>query len=317
MHRAFVAIGTIVFSVVATIGLSASSAFAAPDGCQGFLFDSTLGSDCSTPGSGNPGVGSEDGYGTSSASDDQPAPECHSVSGKVIPCSSDAGAWNGSCYLKALDPPPPFDDPRWNGRTDGAIVSCIVIPGDAPYFDGADAPPYFSYWAPAAEAVDPSELARRALASLTLPGAPINMTPQPNLVEPNILIHRDNHVWVPTASLAPMTASASDGGLTVTLTAAPTAVTFTSKDGDGVATTTCDPTLIDGPPYDPTGIPVCSLVWEHVSLDEPDGQYTITASTTWTAEWTGGGQSGTLTTTTSSTAQVAVRDWPVRIVHNS
>ena len=287
MHRAFVAIGTIVFSVVATIGLSASSAFAAPDGCQGFLFDSTLGSDCSTPGSGNPGVGSEDGYGTSSASDDQPAPECHSVSGKVIPCSSDAGAWNGSCYLKALDPPPPFDDPRWNGRTDGAIVSCIVIPGDAPYFDGADAPPYFSYWAPAAEAVDPSELARRALASLTLPGAPINMTPQPNLVEPNILIHRDNHVWVPTASLAPMTASASDGGLTVTLTAAP------------------------------TGIPVCSLVWEHVSLDEPDGQYTITASTTWTAEWTGGGQSGTLTTTTSSTAQVAVRDWPVRIVHNS
>ena len=113
-----------------------------------------------------------------------------------------------------------------------------------------------------------------------------------------------------------MTASASDGGLTVSLTASPSSIIFTSKDGDGVTSASCDPALIDGPPSNPLGTPVCSLVWERTSRDQPDGQYTITASTTWTAAWTGGGQSGTLTTTTTSTAQVAVTDWPVRLVPN-
>lgn len=241
--------------------------------------------------------------------------ECQSGT-TVIPCSTDAGAWNGSCYVKATVPQPPFDDPRWSGRTDGVILDCTGVAVDSSFGLGIELTT--SFWAPTPPAgvVDPEVLARQALASLSLPGAPISMTPEPNLIEPNVLIRRDNHVWVPQGSLAPMTASASDGGLTVSLTASPSSIIFTSKDGDGVTSASCDPALIDGPPSNPVGTPVCSLVWERTSRDQPDGQYTITASTTWTAAWTGGGQSGTLTTTTTSSAQVAVTDWPVRLVPN-
>lgn len=258
-------------------------------------------------------------HGTSLSSDtsgpQSAQPECR-MGASVVPCSTDAGAWNGSCYVKATVPQPPFDDPRWSGRTDGVILDCTGVAVDSSFGLGIELTT--SFWAPAPPAgvVDPEVLARQALASLSLPGAPISMTPEPNLIEPNVLIRRDNHVWVPQGSLAPMTASASDGGLTVSLTASPSSIIFTSKDGDGVTSASCDPALIDGPPSNPVGTPVCSLVWERTSRDQPDGRYTITASTTWTAAWTGGGQSGTLTTTTTSTAQVAVTDWPVRLVPN-
>ena len=269
---------------------------------------------CSEPGQAIAAT-TPDGGGVARPEPDVAPPECR-MGATVVPCSTDAGAWNGSCYVKATVPQPPFDDPRWSGRTDGVILDCTGVAVDSSF--GLGIALTTSFWAPAppAGAVDPELLARQALASLSLPGAPISMTPEPNLIEPNVLIRRDNHVWVPQGSLVPMTASASDGGLTVSLTASPSSIIFTSKDGDGVTSASCDPALIDGPPSNPLGTPVCSLVWERTSRDQPDGQYTITASTTWTAAWTGGGQSGTLTTTTTSTAQVAVTDWPVRLVPN-
>lgn len=47
--------------------------------------------------------------------------------GEEIPCSTAAGVWDGSCYVKPLSPQPPKEDPRWEGHEDGVIVSCVNV----------------------------------------------------------------------------------------------------------------------------------------------------------------------------------------------
>ena len=237
-------------------------------------------------------------------------PVCRDAAGTEIPCSTSAlGRWNGTCYIRPVSPQPPPEDPIWAGRTGGGIVECAV-PGGATTLEFS--PSYLIDLS-----VLPEDIARRAVATMHLPAADINLTPQPNLVEPNILIHRDNHLWVPPGTLTTRSTSASDSGLTVTLTATPSSITFTSPDGEGTTAVTCDPAHLNGPPPNPQAKPAaCALGWEHPSRDTPTGQYTITATVTWTIAWQGPGQSGTLTTNPTSTVQVAVTDYPVRIVHN-
>lgn len=236
-------------------------------------------------------------------------PVCTDASGAVLPCSTtELGRWNGTCYNRPLIPQPPPEDPIWAGRIGGTIVEC-AIPGGATTLEFM---PTILIDLPNAE-----DIARRAVASMHLPAAEINLTPQPNLIEPNILIHRDNHLWVPPGTLTPRTTSASDGGLTVSLTATPSSITFTSRDGDATTSLTCDPAHIDGPPPDPHATPAaCAMVWQHPSRNTSTGQYTITATVTWTITWQGPGQSGTLTTNPTSTVQVAVTDYPVRLIPN-
>ena len=236
-------------------------------------------------------------------------PVCRDATGSVIPCrSAEFGEWNGRCYLQRLSPEPPPTDPIWAGRTSGGFLTCTTPDGTST----VEYVPTVLIDLPNAE-----DIARSAVASMNLPAAAINLTPQPNLIEPNILIHRDNHLWVPAGTLTPRTTSASDAGLTVTLAATPTNVTFTSPDGDSTTSITCDPASISGPPADPHATPAaCAMVWLHPSGDTPTGQYTITATVTWTITWQGPGQSGTLTTTPTSTIQVAVTDHPVRLVTN-
>src|SRR4051795_10804727 len=47
--------------------------------------------------------------------------------GAAIPCAGESGSWSVTylCYLRKLDPQPAKSDPRWAGRTDGAIYSCF------------------------------------------------------------------------------------------------------------------------------------------------------------------------------------------------
>ena len=237
-------------------------------------------------------------------------PVCRDATGTVIPCSTgELGRWNGTCYVRPASPQPPPEDPIWAGRTGGTIVQCASPDGAVLTLDYV---PTILIDLP-----DPEDLARSAVATMNLPAADINLTPQPNLAEPNILIHRDNHLWVPAGTLTPRTTSASDAGLTVTLTATPSSVTFTSRDGDATTSVTCDPAHLNGPPPNPHATPAaCALVWQHPSRNTSTGQYTITATVTWTITWQGPGQSGTLTTTPTSTVQVAVTDYPVRLIPN-
>ena len=96
-------------------------------------------------------------------------PVCTDASGAVLPCSTtELGRWNGTCYNRPLIPQPPPEDPIWAGRIGGTIVEC-AIPGGATTLEFM---PTILIDLPNAE-----DIARRAVASMHLPAAEINLTP--------------------------------------------------------------------------------------------------------------------------------------------
>lgn len=224
-------------------------------------------------------------------------------------CDLDLGRWTGDCFAQPVRPQPPLSDPVWNGNTTGSIMSC-----NAPVALGR----YYStrrFWVPAADAAppppNPADVARQAIAQLSLQPPGIETTPPAN-----ILINRPTHLWVgntgPT-TLGPASASATDRGLTVTATATLREVMIRTGDG---AVISCTREEVTGAPTDPTGPPRCGHTWTRTSRAQPSGAYTVTATSTWSITWTGGGQTGAETTQTTSTQSVTVIDHPVRLVPN-
>lgn len=180
---------------------------------------------CSTGGSGSGGSGGGTGGATR---------VCTTAFGRVVACTTALGTWTGDCYARPANPQPPFTDPIWGGRTDGTVLVCTVA-GNGTYF----AQRY--YWVPDATVPDPAALAREAVAGLALAPPPLAMTPPPNLAEPNILINRPAFFTFSDAStttMGPITATAADGSLRVSVTARLATITIDTGDGTTIA---CSP----------------------------------------------------------------------------
>ena len=83
--------------------------------------------------------------------------------------------------------------------------------------------------------------------------------------------------------------------------------------GDGHSVTCTRP----GTPYHESlgnrRSPDCGHVYTQPSLTEPGGTYRVTATTTWQVVWAGGGDSGVITLTRSSTTTVEIRELQVLI----
>ncbi|MCA0328478.1 MAG: hypothetical protein LCI03_01080 [Actinobacteria bacterium] len=83
--------------------------------------------------------------------------------------------------------------------------------------------------------------------------------------------------------------------------------------GDGHSVTCTSP----GTPYTTsrgaTASPTCGYVYESSSASQPDHAYTVVATTTWEVTWTGGGQSGVITTTRVSTTTVRIAELQVLV----
>ena len=115
-------------------------------------------------------------------------------------------------------------------------------------------------------------------------------------------------LWVnqPTAATwGPMEKTATLGGVTVTATAKVQSLTWNSGDGQNV---TCgEGTQFVAAAYANQAAvdsPTCGLRYQHTSKG---GTFTVTATTNWIVEWTGGGQSGNIQMpTTSSSTDVRV-----------
>jgi hypothetical protein len=156
---------------------------------------------------------------------------------------------------------------------------------------------------------DPRVLAAQALSKLTLPTPVIESSPgggAPQTVE------LPTWVWLPAAQWAPLSATASVPGESVTATATPIAVTWSW--GDGTSTVCHGP----GTPYvkgvsDPAAAsPDCGHTYRQTSATAPDQQLQVTATIAWNVAWNGGGQSGAfpdLTTTATS-------HWTVRQIQS-
>jgi hypothetical protein len=229
-------------------------------------------------------------------------PTCSS-GGEKIPCSSHLGIWNGTCYVQLADPQPPKDDPIWAGHEEGVIVACTphvcVAQPDQDYIPDC---PVNRYWAPEAPGggPDPGRLAERAVSQMRLQGIDIGIVPEegPNRIG---VVGMPTWMWVNEPAentFGPITRSASAGGATVTATATVDRIVWDMGDG---TTVTC---VGAGTPYedryDISDSPDCG----HNYTEQ--GEYEVTATSYWTVQWQGVGQSGTIPLDFTSTASIVM-----------
>ncbi|MEU3090724.1 ATP/GTP-binding protein [Streptomyces massasporeus] len=211
------------------------------------------------------------------------------------------------CKYKLADPQPPAGSLDWEGHDpgDGAVYEQTCGWGGV---DGdtivrmvwlADPPPQ--------ETVDPAVLAQRAVDSMTLLG--------PDIASPRAAgkytVGVPMWMWVnqSATTYGPNTASASAGGITVTATAKVSKIVW--KMGDGASVTCNGP----GTPYQASeGMaqsPTCGHVYSKTSAGAKNGKFPVTATSTWTIDWQGGGQAGQLTEIRQTNVQVAIGELQV------
>ncbi|WP_442929901.1 hypothetical protein [Micromonospora sp. WMMC241] len=225
---------------------------------------------------GGPGGGGDNGGGNGGGT-----AKCQ-WNGRVIPCYDPDLGWfnNGDgCYYKLAVPQkeaPPGQ--QWyqlacNGGDLGSLRQELRA-----------APPP-GYGTPP----DPEELARRALASISLlrPRAAV----APRRSKGPGLVGLPVWMWAsPGASyFGPLSASAEDRGLRVTITATVTRIVWHMAPGlDVTCTGPGTPYQADGP-YAGSPSPDCGLPHGYATA----GTYQVHATTFWTVEWTSsGGESG-------------------------
>ncbi|MEH1123880.1 hypothetical protein [Micromonospora sp. CPCC 206061] len=208
--------------------------------------------------------------------------------GEEVPCFDEVWGWLGSdgCYYKMAEPQLPSPDGSegdWYTRTclGGAAqnVWLTTPPGGLP---------------------DPEPIAQ-ALAAVTLAEPDIHFKPDqgPGLVGLPVWL------WVGQSpnTWGPVEASRSEGGLTVTINARVTGLTFKLGDGKSIECPT------GGTPY-PKGAkgpsPDCGYAYQKA------GAYTITATTSWTVDWESNtGISGTITTERTDSGDIQIDELQV------
>ena len=218
---------------------------------------------------------------------------CKLSSGTTVPCENGGGYWSNGrqCYVKLADPQPPASDPVWEGHRpgDGAIYACFWLNEEYTFT-------YFWAGNPPA-GPSPEQLAQDALASLTFKAIDVGIVPEPGPDSIGI-VGLPTWMWAESPSAAtvgPLTASASAGGTTVTVTVTLERIEWEMGDG---TTVTCSGANVAGTEYqDHFGVresPTCGHRYETTSWGQPGHRFRVTASSYWRADWTGGGQSGTI-----------------------
>jgi hypothetical protein len=201
------------------------------------------------------------------------------------------------------DPQPPAGSLGWGDHEpgdQGAVYEEICSGGDL------DAPVVRPLWLaepPAGQvAVDPAVLAQQAVDKMLLLG--------PDIASPRAAgkytVGVPMWMWVnqSATTYGPNSASASAGGITVTAVAKVSKIVWTM--GDGASVTCNDP----GTPYTSSqGMsqsPTCGHVYSKTSAGAPSGRFPVTATSTWTVDWQGGGEAGQLTEVRQNNVEVAI-----------
>lgn len=147
-------------------------------------------------------------------------------------------------------------------------------------------------------------------ASLRVPDPTINLGPEPSANEWNMsVVGLPIWLWTDT----PRTASSSNngGGMTIMINADLDKLVFTMGDGTQVTCSTWTP-YTPANAGDPS--PTCGHVYSKPSL--PKGDYTITATAYWTAQWSAMGYSGTLPLLSSATRTLPVGELQAVVIRS-
>lgn len=214
-----------------------------------------------------------------------------SYDGRDIPCTGPGGSvWSSlhECWIGPSAAELGEDLVPLDGQTeeDGAWHVC--------YFP----PPGSSWeytWVETGEVgIDPVVLAQRAIASMDLDPIAIGIVPESGPDRAG-LVGLPVWMWVDSPTddtFGPITASASEGSVSVSATANVSSIVWDMGDGTRVTCTGKGTPYADR--YGKQDSPTCGHRYEKMSSDQPDGAYQVTATSHWVVEWTGGGQSGTI-----------------------
>lgn len=236
---------------------------------------------------------------------------CRNLAGEVLPCFSETFGWfndEDRCYYQPAEPPPPSTDPVWNGHHPDGMVWSIVctdrIPGVGGGWQWLPSPPPGYGDA----GITPAQLARRAVDQMRLTGPAIHLTieaPDTGLVGMPVWLWTD----VTPTTWGPNSATASVPGLSVTATARATEIRWDMGDG---GTRVCTG---PGTPYTPGAVqsPTCDYVYQRSSAGQAGDAYPVTATATWQVTWSGGGTSGSLVVTRTSTTTVRIGELQVLV----
>jgi hypothetical protein len=312
-------------ALIAVLILTAASTVAAPvaagqdTGCELWVEnppDSGI-FECAVIGGGGGGGGSGGGGGGGGGGDGGTATGCFDGDQQVA-CATPFGTWfpPERCYISFRQPQPAHSDPAWGGRTDGGIWTCVrVLSGG---LNGFGAPTsVVDLWLPAPPpgvTVDPAALAQQAVDSMLLTAIALGVAPRALSDDPASMGLVGLPVWMWTAPTAttwgPNTASASAAGVTVTATASVERVEFDMGDGTTVTCTrmTDEYHASLGPSRKS---PSCGHVYQRTSAEQPGGNDAVTATSHWVADWSGGGESGTITFQLSTTERLRIGEMQV------
>ncbi|MFJ1560610.1 ATP/GTP-binding protein [Streptomyces mirabilis] len=238
------------------------------------------------------------------------------IDGKTVPCSTpELGTFNSAdaCYWMVKDPQPDAETARlatgvpddWKPGDKGKFYN-VTCPGE-PLKGGLT----YSATGPNAAAVDPAQLAQDAVEKMTLLGPEIGITPKPG---GKGVVGMPVYLWDTKSAetYGPQSKSASAGAVTVTATAYVTKIVWTMGDGNTVTCTTA------GTPYKAAygkqPSPDCGHRYEQPSSAQSSGKYHVAATSTWTIDWQGGGQTGQLTEIRNSAVDITVAE--VQVLNN-
>jgi len=229
---------------------------------------------------------------------------CYRDDGTEIDCHTTAGRWYApyQCYIKQVpqDQWPPPDDPIYGGA-DPATGSVYWCTDD---WTGANRKVFF----PGEPPVDPTVLVYEAIARMRL--EPIKMGTAPESGPDRMgLVGMPVWLWVDEPdphTFGPISDGASTGPVSVTATANVTSIGWDM--GDGHEPITCDG---PGTPYEDrfgkSDSPDCRYRYQQTSADQPDGAYTVTATSHWEVTWTANtGASGIIRLTRTATTQLRI-----------
>lgn len=236
-----------------------------------------------------------------------------------IPCSNGKGWWDNTrqCYW-TLDNPQrsaPGRDPAV-----GAFYSCDPLPSfcaSVPVGSCFGISQWLDTPPPGIQQYTPAQAAGKLAKTFVLTAIDIGMAPEQKVHTDDpagTAAYRRTWVGIPvwlwvnnptSSSWGPESKTATLGGVTVTATAKVQSLTWNSGDGQNV---TCGAgTAFNAAAYANQAAvdsPTCGLRYQHTSNG---GTFTVTATTNWIVEWSGGGQSGNIqmpTTSSSTTVRV-------------
>lgn len=219
--------------------------------------------------------------------------EVEVVAGTTSPATSAPGAAPGSDWSVA-GPSAPVPE---GAVVVGGVVVCVPNPGEACLTPIPVAP--------GAGGVDVAASARSAAASLGVPAPVIGLSPEPSGNRWGAL-GVGLPIWAWVDDPGSLSASASQDGIDISLSASRGSVVFDWGDG---TSSTCTQMVQRPVGVDPLmQSPVCG----HAYLKA--GDYTITATSSWDVLWQALGQQGRVGLSSSATYQMPIREFVTVVI---